>query len=249
MKALIPAAGLGTRWHPWSRFVPKEFLPLNNYPAIKYILDEALAARVTDIGVIINEAKEILRQYVDEIWKMENPGVRIVWFYQSSPLGVGDALLCSKDWVADQPTAVLYPDEIHPPGGGLPLLRKHYEHSKGFWLGITLKKQKKRQMVLAIENDDSNTCKITGPLEESLGQRVGYGTARYILPTGFNHIKESFCQTTKEKDKEHDDDLIFARLWKQGVYGLRLPEPIYDLGSPHNWYLAVTSFCESGEDN
>ena len=58
MKALIPAAGLGTRWYPWSRVVPKELLPIENYPAIHYVLDETIAAGINKVGIIISEQKK-----------------------------------------------------------------------------------------------------------------------------------------------------------------------------------------------
>jgi UTP-glucose-1-phosphate uridylyltransferase len=61
MKALIPAAGLGTRWYPWSKIVPKELLPLGRYPAIHYVLEEAVAAGIREIGIIISKAKQLIR--------------------------------------------------------------------------------------------------------------------------------------------------------------------------------------------
>ena len=60
MKALIPAAGLGTRWHPWSKIIPKELLPLGNYPAIHHVLEEVADAGIYEIGIIINKEKIII---------------------------------------------------------------------------------------------------------------------------------------------------------------------------------------------
>jgi UTP--glucose-1-phosphate uridylyltransferase len=60
MKALIPAAGRGTRWYPWSRIIPKELLPLGRYPAIHYVLEEAVEAGIRDIGIILNQTNSIL---------------------------------------------------------------------------------------------------------------------------------------------------------------------------------------------
>jgi UTP--glucose-1-phosphate uridylyltransferase len=68
MKALIPAAGLGTRWYPWSKIVPKELLPLGRYPAIHYVLDEAVAAGIREIGIIISEAKKLIKTYVENVF-------------------------------------------------------------------------------------------------------------------------------------------------------------------------------------
>jgi UTP--glucose-1-phosphate uridylyltransferase len=119
MKALIPAAGLGTRWYPWSKVIPKELVPLGCYPAIHYVLEEAVAAGIIEIGIIISKTKQLIRTYVEDVWMVNHQEIQIMWFYQHSPGGVGDALLCAKEWIQHEPTAVLYPDEIHPSEGGV----------------------------------------------------------------------------------------------------------------------------------
>ena len=68
MKALIPAAGLGSHWYPWSKIIPKEILSLGKVSrAIHYVLEEAVDAGIREIGIIIREAKEIIRKYVEGI--------------------------------------------------------------------------------------------------------------------------------------------------------------------------------------
>jgi len=249
MKALIPAAGLGTRWHPWSRVVPKELLPLGRSPAIQYVLDEAVTAGIMEIGVVIGNTKKLIRSYVDKIWKTGHPEVQVMWFYQTHPRGVTDALLSAMDWVRDEPTAVLYPDEIHPQEGGLQKLCRAYETSSAFWIGLTHEKPNRRQMALAIESEGTIIFRIVGSNGQYTAEGSGYGTGRYILKTGLSHIERIVLQRDRKEGEELDDDLIFAPLWKQGVRGLRLPEPIYDLGAPENWCLAVTGLCESGDGN
>jgi UTP--glucose-1-phosphate uridylyltransferase len=148
MKALIPAAGLGTRWYSWSKIVTKELLPLGRYPAIHYVLEEAVAAGIREIGIIISKTKQLIRTYVEDAWMVNHQEIQIMWFYQHSPRGVGDALLCVKEWVQDEPTAVLYPDEIHPSEGGIIQLlvtiekKRHnaYKTIKGKVLKVTYRK-------------------------------------------------------------------------------------------------------------
>ena len=74
MKALIPAAGLGTRWYPWTHVVPKELLPVGRHPAIHLVLDEAVAAGIDDIGIIIRYGKDLIRIYVEQIWQSSQAG-------------------------------------------------------------------------------------------------------------------------------------------------------------------------------
>jgi len=188
MKALIPAAGLGTRWYPWSKVVPKELLPLGQYPAIHYVLEEAVAAGIREIGIIISKAKKLIKAYVEDVWLVNHQEIQIMWFYQHSPRGVGDALLCTSKWVNKEPTAVLYPDIIHPKKGGISKLWKAFQDVPSYWIGLTSKKEKQRQLLFAIEKIGEYSFHILGPYSKACVLRVGYGTGRLIFAEGFRHI-------------------------------------------------------------
>jgi len=242
MKALIPAAGLGTRWYPWSRVVPKELLPLGNYPAIHYVLEEVVAAGITEIGIIISPTKELIRRYVEEIWISNHPEVRVTWFYQCLPRGVADALLCASDWVQDNPTAVLYPDEIHPKEGGLIQLRRAYENSSGCWIGLTKNKQNRRQAILQIEKVGGNVFRVCGFCSEKGVQMTGYGTGRYIIDSGLSYMGNYSSLLVSEDFKELDDDKIFELIWENGVFGIILSDPIFDIGTPTTWLDTITNY-------
>ena len=243
MKALIPAAGLGTRWYPWSKVIPKELLPLGQYPAIHYVLEEAVAAEIREIGIIISKAKQLIRIYVENVWQAQRPETRIVWFYQYSPCGVADALLCAKEWIQHEPTAVLYPDEIHPSEGGIIQLRRAYEDSPGCWIGLTANKQDRRQAVLEIEKVGENIFHVNGFGRDKPSQQIGYGTGRYILHSGLNYLGDYLPQVAMEQSEELDDDKILQPLWEQLMYGIMLSEPIFDIGIPTNWLCTVAKFC------
>jgi len=249
MKALIPAAGLGTRWYPWSKVVPKELLPLGQYPAIHYILEEAVAAGIREIGIIISKAKKLIKAYVENIWQTQRPKTRVVWFYQYSVRGVADALLCAKKWVQDEPTAVLYPDEIHPSKGGIIQLRRAYEGSPGCWIGLTANKQKRRQAVLEIEKISENVFHVNGFLKDKSAQQIGYGTGRYILHSGLSYFGNKLPQVTLQQSEELDDTMILQPLWEQLVYGIMLSKPIFDIGIPTNWLHTMTNFTNTDIDD
>ena len=242
MKALIPAAGLGTRWYPWSKVVPKELLPLGQYPAIHYVLEETVAAGIREIGIIISNAKKLIKAYVEKVWQTQRPEVRVVWFYQYSARGVADALLCAKEWVQDEPTAVLYPDEIHPSRGGIIQLRRAYEGSPGCWIGLTANKQKRRQAVLEIEKIGENIFHVNGFRKDKSAQQIGYGTGRYILYSGLSYLGDYLPQVALQQTEELDDDKILQPLWEQLVYGIMLSEPIFDIGIPTN--VSITSLLK-----
>ena len=236
MKALIPAAGLGKRWYPWSCVVPKELLPLGYYPAIHYVLEEAASAGIKEIGIIIREDKQLIRTYVGKIWQVNHPEVSIAWFYQLLPRGVADALLCAKDWAQDEPTAVLYPDEIHSSKGGIVQLCREYKKSSGNWIGLTANKQKRRQGILKIEKIKKNVFQIYGFCNKKRLQQIGYGTGRYILGSGLEYLIKPLSQRRPRKGKELDDTNVFSPLWDQGIRGTILHEPIFDIGTPENIY-------------
>ena len=90
MKAIIPAAGLGTRFLPLTRAVPKEMLPIGSVPALQVIVDEALSAGCDEVIVIISRAKELVRTYFSEDPKYAN---LIRWTYQEEQRGLGHAVL------------------------------------------------------------------------------------------------------------------------------------------------------------
>ena len=90
MKAIIPAAGLGTRFLPLTRAVPKEMLPIGSKPALQVIIDEALEAGCDEVLVIISHAKELVRKYFSEDPQYAN---RIRWVYQEEQHGLGHAVL------------------------------------------------------------------------------------------------------------------------------------------------------------
>ena len=125
-KAVIPAAGLGTRVLPASKAMPKEMLPLVDKPAIQYIVEEAVAAGITDILIITNRGKEIIEDHFDHSIELEaNLRAKgkddiadqlgglahlanIYYLRQKETKGLGHAILQARSFVGNEPFAVLY---------------------------------------------------------------------------------------------------------------------------------------------
>ena len=130
MKAVLPAAGWGTRFLPISKAVPKEMLPLGAKPVIHYVVEEAVAAGCTDILVIINQSKESIRRYFEpdpffeailekagkhaELAEFRKPAAlaRFHFLYQPEMRGLGDAVLMARDFVGEEAFAVLLADTV-----------------------------------------------------------------------------------------------------------------------------------------
>ncbi|WP_062306238.1 sugar phosphate nucleotidyltransferase [Alicyclobacillus sendaiensis] len=113
--AVIPAAGLGTRLRPATLWIPKEMFPVLNTPAIAYALEEALAAGVERLVVVIHPRKALLRDFLEAWARERGPGerrVRVQWVVQEEPLGLGDAVRRAKEAVLGEAFYVLLPDEL-----------------------------------------------------------------------------------------------------------------------------------------
>ncbi len=129
-KAVIPAAGLGTRVLPATKAMPKEMLPIVDKPAIQYNVEEAVRSGITDILIIISRGKSVVEDHFDRAPELEARlrasgkqdaldevlGIaglaNITYVRQQEQLGLGHAVLHAKNFVGDEPFAVLYGDDI-----------------------------------------------------------------------------------------------------------------------------------------
>jgi len=142
-KAVVPVAGLGTRFLPATKAIPKEMLPVVDKPAIQYVVEEAVAAGLGDILFVTGRGKGAIEDHFDGAYELEQnlaakgsderlarvrePAglAKIHYVRQGTPLGLGHAVLCGAEHVGDEPFAVLLGDDfIHP---GDPLLQRMIE--------------------------------------------------------------------------------------------------------------------------
>ena len=130
-KAVFPVAGLGTRFLPATKTVPKEMLPIIDRPLIQYAVDEAIEAGCDTLIFVTNRYKHAVADYFDKAYELEQKleragkheqlelvrnvlpeGVRAVFVTQAEALGLGHAVLCAKPIVGNEPFAVLLPDDL-----------------------------------------------------------------------------------------------------------------------------------------
>ncbi|EJY56348.1 UTP-glucose-1-phosphate uridylyltransferase [Alicyclobacillus hesperidum URH17-3-68] len=154
-KAVIPAAGFGTRMLPATKAVPKEMLPILNKPCIQYIVEEAVYSGIEEILIITGRAKKAIEDHFDRSPELElhleqsrkasmltevqaiSDLVDIHYTRQKTPLGLGHAILCAKSFVGSEPFAVLLGDDIIQ--SDEPVTRQllaQYENSDRALLGI-----------------------------------------------------------------------------------------------------------------
>lgn len=145
MKALIPAAGLGTRYLPLSKAVPKELIPVKGLPVLHHVVAEAKAAGCRQIGIVLSEGKEAIRKYftwdaglMDWLdakgkraamaeWEALMDGLEFAWIDQPDQRGLGDAIACGRDFAAGEGVVVLLGDTILEGGSPLPEMVRRFE--------------------------------------------------------------------------------------------------------------------------
>lgn len=151
-KAVFPVAGLGTRFLPATKTVPKEMLPIVDRPLIQYAVDEAIAAGCDTLIFVTNRYKHAVADYFDKAYELEQKleksgkaeqlelirnvlpeGVRAVFVTQAEALGLGHAVLCAKPVVGNEPFAVLLPDDLiwSRGEGALTQMAKHAQATGG----------------------------------------------------------------------------------------------------------------------
>lgn len=153
-KAIIPAAGLGTRFLPATKAMPKEMLPIVDKPTIQYIVEEAVASGIEDIIIVTGKGKRAIEDHFDKNFELEDnlvkkekfvmlekvrasSNVDIHYIRQKDPKGLGHAIWCARKFIGDEPFAVLLGDDIvQAETPGLKQLIKQYEETHCSVVGV-----------------------------------------------------------------------------------------------------------------
>ncbi|MCR2807406.1 UTP--glucose-1-phosphate uridylyltransferase GalU [Paenibacillus soyae] len=172
-KAIIPAAGLGTRFLPATKAMPKEMLPIINKPTIQYIVEEAIEAGIEDIIIVTGRGKRAIEDHFDNSFELEgkllesgklqlleevqrSSQVDIHYIRQKEARGLGHAVWCARRFIGDEPFAVLLGDDIVT--GDVPCTRQlieEYEKSGSSVIGVQ-----------TVPDDQTNRYGIIDPSEQ-----------------------------------------------------------------------------------
>lgn len=168
-KAVIPAAGYGTRNLPITKVLPKEMFPICGRPAIDYIVQEAVEAGIEEILIILSRSKTMIMDYFDRSVELETyliqsnksellpllnqPKVHIQYIRQSDAKGLGDAICLAERFVGNEPFAVLLPDQlfINEPKNALTKLIDSYNQYKENIIGVKSVKEENLKLYGVIE--------------------------------------------------------------------------------------------------
>ena len=253
-KAVIPAAGLGTRFLPVSKAVPKELLPILDKPLIQYGVEEAAAAGIEQIVVVTSRGKEAL-----EVYFHKDPGLEemllqsgslellekvrqisalaeVCFVTQERPLGLGHAVLTAKELVGDEPFVVILPDDViwHPEGATQQMLRVFEEYGSS----VVAVEEVPREAVRGYGVVDSWTVgervdQIRGMVEkpdpEEAPSSLGI-VGRYIFtPEIFGCLERT--RPGAKGEIQLTDGMVLL-LEQQAMYAYRFQGVRYDGGTP-----------------
>ena len=195
VKAVIPAAGYGTRLQPVTYAVAKELLPVARKPMIHLAVEEAVQAGVEHISVIIRKGKECIRDYIDSLSgeQLKRSGARITFIYQNEPLGLGNAVYQARRFIADSPFMVIIPDQFvfsdNPPARRI-LNASGYDPG-AVWCGFTLIPAEQENYFpncrpYALDPHGDKFWRVRGfaPRPEKIGEKISIGFGRTYYPPG-----------------------------------------------------------------
>ncbi len=269
-KAIIPAAGLGTRILPASKATPKEMLPIVDKPAIQYIVEEAVAAGIEEILIITNRGKGVIEDHFDHSVELEHALrdskkfeqlaqverlanlANITFMRQGVTGGLGHAVLKAKSWVDDEPFAVLYGDDVII--GDVPAIGELAEVYEQYGLGVAgVKKVSKEQITkycsLDVEMVSDKVMKVTDMIEKpspyqimSLYSILG----RVILPSKIFEILENIPKGAGNELQLTDAMRVLAK--KEGMMGIEFSGKRYDMGNKLSFMQANVEIALKNKD-
>ena len=205
-KAVIPAAGLGTRFLPVTKAVPKELLPILDKPMLQYVVEEAVEAGIQEIILVVSPGKESIAEYFqpreDLELRLRESGAldlaakvhqasnlaQVSFVIQEQPLGLGHAVLMAREAVAAEPFVVILPDDIivHSPGA-LAQMLEIYDRCDGGVMAVETVGWESVQNygVVDVEKQGGRVGRVKGVVEKPPRDQAPSNLAivgRYILP-------------------------------------------------------------------
>ena len=269
-KAVIPAAGLGTRFLPATKASPKEMLPVVDKPAIQYVVEEAAAAGLTDVIMITGRSKRALEDHFDRVVELEDALAakgdlerlalvrratdlaKVHYVRQGDPRGLGHAVLAAAEHVGWQPFAVLLGDDLIDPRD--PLLTRMVEVQAREGGSVVALMEVPPDTIsmygcAAVEPGGGDVVRVTGLVEKPAVDEAPSNLAiigRYVLsPTVFDVLRE----TPPGRGGEIQlTDAISGLLATEPVHGVVFRGRRYDTGDRLDYLKAVVRLAAERDD-
>lgn len=265
-------AGLGTRFLPATKSVPKEIMTLVDRPLIQYAIDEARAAGITEFIFVTSRGKSALEDYFDHAPQLEQELAKkgkdkllevlkttnmdsgaIAYIRQHKALGLGHAVWCARRLIGDEPFAVILPDDVI--SGDVPCLQQMveaYAQTGGNMVAameVPMEKASSYGM-LDIESDMGSIVRVKGMVEKPKADEAPSNLAvigRYILsPTVLGNLSE--IKSGAGGEIQLTDAIAREISRETGVYGYRFKGQRFDCGSKSGFLQATVAFGLAREE-
>lgn len=264
-KAVFPVAGLGTRFLPATKAMPKEMLPIVDKPLIQYAVEEAIAAGITELIFITGRNKRAIEDHFDRAPELEHElaakqkqdlldavqnvipaHVNCIYTRQAQPLGLGHAVLCAAPIVGNEPFLVLLADDLidAAPAVSLQMVEAAHQHN-GSVIAVqhVAAKDTDKYGIVSGKSIDSRTMRLDGIVEKPAPADAPSQCAvvgRYVLePEIFDHLRRTQPGVGGEIQLT---DGIASLLKTQAVFGFEYQGTRYDCGSKDGFFKATVEF-------
>ncbi len=254
---VIPAAGLGTRFLPATKALPKELLPVLDRPVIQWAVEEAVAAGADEMVVVISDGKELIQQHFSPQPQLERLLLergklgqleavratahlgRFTWVRQDLPLGLGHAVLCAAEAVGDHPFVCMLPDDLSH--GAVPVLSQlvaaYAEHRTPILALMRVPPEEiSRYGCATVAESNGRIHRVSAVVEKPKPGEAASDLAimgRYVLTP---NIFDALRHTTPGAGGEIQlTDGIGALLAQGPVHGVEFTGELLDVGTPTGW--------------
>ncbi|MDD3048752.1 MAG: UTP--glucose-1-phosphate uridylyltransferase GalU [Bacilli bacterium] len=269
-KAVIPVAGMGTRFLPVTKSVPKEMLPIVDKPTLQYIVEEAVESGIEEILFITSSYKKIIEDHFDVSYELESKLklsnkidqlemvqalsklVKASYIRQGEPLGSGHAIRLAKTFVGNEPFAVLYGDDIMYYKNKKPVLKQLievYEQNDCNVIGVQQVKDSEIHRYGIIKYSDEATGKIETIIEKPKladAPSKSAGLGRYIVkPSIFDKIDHLKPGAGNEIQFT---DAMMELMKEEPFYACKFDGDYYDVGSKIGYIKANINYALDRED-
>ena len=265
-KAVFPVAGLGTRFLPATKAMPKEMLTVVDKPLIQYAVEEALEAGIEQIIFVTGRGKGALEDHFDISYELEATmkargkslavldGIRQkpgspVYVRQQEPLGLGHAVWCAREIVGDEPFAVLLPDELMV-GGFMKQMVEAYDQVGGNVIGAleVPDSETDKYGIISPGKQDGRLTEVTALVEKPKGKAPSNPMipGRYILQPDVMDILDA--QEPGAGGEIQLTDAMAKLIGKQPFHGFTFDGQRYDCGDKAGWLTANLALGVARED-
>ncbi len=270
-KAVFPVAGLGTRFLPATKVLPKEMLPVVDKPLIQYAVEEALAAGIEEMVMVIAPGRSLIEDHFAAAPELESAleaggktealksirddfpaPKKISFIHQEEPLGLGHAVWCARNFIADEPFAVLLADDlILAEPGCLAQMMEVYRETGGNVVAVedVPRQHTDRYGILDVTEDDGRLARAKGLVEKPAPAEAPSTLSiigRYLLQPGvFAHLD---AQERGAGNEVQLTDALAKTIGDMPFHGLRFAGRRFDCGDKLGFIEANVAFALERDD-